>query len=99
MFGNGRNTTLGTGACMTAGAYENDNNQAVSNSVITTDGVAVDGVTDDGGISAGNSWSGNAYDVPDCTALQWRWWDGTSKYFVDFVGWQAFGQDLTGSCV
>lgn len=99
MFGNGRNTSGGTAACMIAGAYENDNNQAVSNSVITTDGAAVDGVVDSGGISSGNSWSGNAYDVPDCTALQWRWWDGTSKYFVDFAGWQAFGQDLTGSCV
>jgi len=68
-------------------------------SVTTTDGVAVDGITDAGGISTGNSWSGNAYDVPDCTALQWRWWDGTSRYFVDFAGWQTFGQDLNGSCV
>jgi hypothetical protein len=99
MFGNGRDTTGGTGACMIAGAYENDNNQAVSNSVTTIDGVTVDGVVDAGGITTGNSWSGNAYDVPDCAGLQWRWWDGTSKYFVDFVGWQAFGQDLTGSCV
>lgn len=99
MFGNGRNTSGGTAACMTAGAYENSDNRALSNSVITTDGEAVDGVVDSGGISSGNSWSGNAYDVPDCAALQWRWWDGTSKYFVDFAGWQAFGQDLTGSCV
>jgi len=99
MFGNGRDTSGGTAACMNAGAYENDSNRAVSNSVTMTDGSTVDGVVDAAGISTGNSWSGNTYEVPDCAALQWRWWDGTSKYFVDFAGWQAFGQDLTGSCV
>ncbi len=99
MLGNGRNTTGGTGACMNAGAYENDNNQAVSNSITTIDGLTVDGVADAGGISAGDSWSGNVFDVPDCTALQWKWWDGFSKQFVNFTGWQGFGQDLTGSCV
>lgn len=97
MISNGRTTSPGTGACMTSGAYQNANNQAVSNQV-TMPASASSGVIYNGGVSTGNSWSANAWSLPSCDNLQWQWWDGTTKQRVDFAGWQGFGQDLTGSC-
>jgi hypothetical protein len=99
MLSNGRTSSPGTQSCLTAGTYENTSNAATSNTVALTDATTLDGVDDNGGISAGNSWSGDVYSVPDCNGPQWQWWDGTLGQTVNFAGWQALGQDATGSCV
>ena len=98
MLGNGRSTSVGTGGCMTSGAYQNVNNQAISNAVTLADAASRDGVDFNGGVSASNAWSSNSYTVPSCTAGAWQWWDGVVEQFVTFTGWQGYGQDLTGSC-
>lgn len=98
MFGSGRTATPGPGACLIGGAFRNANNRAVSNVVIATRRATRNGVVNAGGIAVSNSWSRNVYDVPDCSATRWAWWNGDSMRFLDFGEWRAVGQDRTGSC-
>jgi parallel beta-helix repeat protein len=98
MLNNGRTATVGTGACLIDGAYQNVNNQAVSNSITLADPATIVGIDSNGGIAANDTWSGDVFTVPDCNGLQWQWWDGAVEQRVNFPGWQTFGQDLIGSC-
>ena len=98
MVGNGRTTSPGTGACRTGGAYENANNQAVSNHIALAGTTTLDGVLHSGGVTANNLWSANTYVLPSCGGQQWQWWDGATQRTVNFAGWQGLGQDGAGSC-
>ena len=98
MLSNGRSGSHGTGACMTNGAYENSGNVADSNDLRQTSVATRDGVVDNGGMTSGNRWESNVYQVPDCLATSWQWWDGVSEQTVSFAGWINLGADLTGSC-
>jgi parallel beta-helix repeat protein len=98
MLGTGRTTSVGTGSCKTEGEYDNVDNHAAGNSITMTDATTLAGILSAGGFTARDSWSGTTFIVPDCAALQWRWWDGRINRKVDFGGWQGLGQDLTGSC-
>ena len=98
MLNNGRTATVGTGACLIDGAYQNVNNQAVSNSITMVDPATIVGIDSNGGIASNNTWAGDVFAVPDCNGLQWQWWDGFTDQHVNFLGWQTFGQDPTGSC-
>ena len=97
MFGNGRTATSGPGWCLIDGAFRNANNRAVSNVVIATQGETSNGIVHTGGIAVSNSWSRNVYDVPDCSAAKWAWWNGRIMQFLDFAGWRAVGQDRRGA--
>lgn len=98
MFGNGRTATSGPGWCLIDGAFRNANNRAVSNVVIATQRETSNGIVHTGGIAVSNSWTRNEYDVPDCSADKWAWWNGRIMQFLDFAGWRAVGQDRAGSC-
>jgi sugar lactone lactonase YvrE len=71
---------------------------SAGNSITMTDATTLAGILSAGGFTARDSWSGTTFIVPDCAALQWRWWNGRINRKVDFGGWQGLGQDLTGSC-
>jgi parallel beta-helix repeat protein len=98
MFGSGRTATPGPGACLIGGSFRNANNRAVSNVVVATHPVTSNGIVHAGGIAVSNSWSHNVYDVPDCSAPRWAWWNGGIMRFLDFAAWRSVGQDRTGSC-
>jgi parallel beta-helix repeat protein len=98
MLGTGRIASSGTGPCVVGGVYDNVDNIATGNSITMADPATVVGILSTGGVTASDSWSNTTFVVPDCAGLQWRWWDGTTTQKIDFAGWQAFGQDLTGSC-
>jgi hypothetical protein len=98
MFGSGRTATQGSGQCLVGGSFRNVNNLAVSNVVIATRPETRNGIVHSGGISRSNSWSRNVYDVPDCSAPTWMWWNGRIMRSFDFAGWRAIGQDRAGSC-
>lgn len=98
MFGSGRTATPGPGGCLIDGAFRNANNRAVSNVVTATQRGTSNGIVNAGGIAVSNSWIRNVYNVPDCSAPSWVWWNGGTMRLLDFAGWRAVGQDRTGSC-
>jgi hypothetical protein len=98
MFGSDRTASQGSGACLIDGTFRNANNRAVSNVVIATQDVTSNGIVHIGGVAVSNSWTRNVYDVPDCSAPKWAWWNGGIMRYLDFAGWRAVGQDRAGSC-
>jgi parallel beta-helix repeat protein len=97
MLGNGRSNGPGGGTCLDQGSYSTVRDVADGNQIALMHGNSV-GVEQDGGVITNLSWTKNRYSAPDCRDTVWRWWNGSDASTVSFTGWQALGQDGSGSC-
>jgi len=92
-----------------SGNYLDQNNVAIGNTIdMTATGNALDGMKDiQNAVSSGNLWSDNIYTMRHCDGAvgpgkppsdQWIFSDGAiQNQYVNYQGWQAFGQDAGGT--